>query len=188
MMHLIDKIQAFCPYNEQEEKDKKYILECLKSMDRIFTRENQIAHMTASGWIVNQDRTKVLMAYHKIYDSWAWLGGHADGEEDLLSVAVKEASEESGIQNVKPVTEDIFSLEVLTVDGHMKKGEYISSHLHLNVTFLLEADEKEVLRNKPDENTGVAWFTLEEALKASTEEWFVKNIYGKLNQKLTDYL
>lgn len=184
MRKLEEQIQSFVPFNEQEEKDKAYILSCLRHMNDIFTRENYVAHMTASGWVVNKDRTKVLMAYHKIYDSWAWLGGHADGEEDLLYVAMKEVSEESGIKNVRPVMEDIFSLEVLTVDGHVKRGEYLSSHLHLNVTYLLEVDEEELLISKPDENNAVAWFSLEEALKASTEEWFVKNIYRKLNAKL----
>lgn len=72
------------------------------------------------------------------------------------------------------------------MDGHMKKGKYVSSHLHLNVTYLLEADEQEVLAVKPDENSGVAWFTLEEAVAASTEPWFQENIYRKLNQKLQD--
>ena len=183
-MKLIEDLQSYIPYNVQEEKDKEYILTCLKSMDSIFTRENPITHMTASGWIVNRDRTKVLMAYHKIYDSWAWLGGHADGEEDLLQVALKEAKEESGIKNVRPVSEDIYSLEVLTVNGHMKKGKYISSHLHLNFTYLLEADEEEILTIKEDENSGVAWFLLEDALKASSEPWFVEHIYKKLNEKL----
>ena len=82
--------------------------------------------------------TRFLMAYHNIYDSWAWTGGHADGEADFLKVAIREAMEETGITRVTPVTEDIFSLEVLTVDGHEKKGAYVSSHLHLNVTYLLE--------------------------------------------------
>ena len=183
-MKIAEKIKAFVPFNEQEKKDKEFILQCLSTMPDIFSRSNTVAHMTASGWIVNKDRTKVLMAYHKIYDSWAWLGGHADGEEDLLLAALKEACEESGIKHVKPVTEDIFSLEVLTVDGHVKKGEYVSSHLHLNLTYLLEADEEENLTGKQDENTAVAWFSLEDALKASTEPWFVERIYGKLNAKL----
>ena len=74
------------------------------------------------------------MAYHNIYHSWAWTGGHADGEKDLLSVAIREAKEETGIKTVKPVMEGIFSLEVLTVDGHEKNGSYVPSHLHLNVT------------------------------------------------------
>ena len=183
-MKLVEKLESYVPYNEQEEKDKEFILHCLKHQDQIFTRENEMVHMTASAWIVNPERTKVLMAYHKIYDSWAWLGGHADGEDELLKVAMKEAKEESGLKNVRPVSEDIYSLEVLTVNGHVKKGEYVSSHLHLNVTYLLEADEEEILAVKPDENSGVGWFSLEDALKASTEEWFVKNIYSKLNAKL----
>jgi ADP-ribose pyrophosphatase YjhB (NUDIX family) len=183
-MNLVEKLKSYVPFNEQEEKDKVFILQCLEQQDNIFTRDNKMVHMTASAWIVNQDRTKVLMAYHKIYDSWAWLGGHADGEEELLKVAIKEAKEESGVESVKPIEENIFSLEVLTVNGHMKKGEYVSSHLHLNLTYLLEADETETLMMKEDENSAVGWFSLEEALKASTEEWFVRNIYSKLNEKL----
>ena len=141
-------------------------------------------HMTASAWVVNKARTKVLMVYHNIYDSWSWMGGHADGEEDLLSVALREVQEESGIRQVHPVTEDIYSLEVLTVDGHVKHGAYVSSHLHLNVTYLLEASEEESLHMKPDENSGVAWFGLEEAVKASSEPWFRERIYPKLNERL----
>ena len=80
------------------------------------------------------------MAYHRLYDSWAWLGGHADGDRDLLAVALREVREESGLAEVHPVSEDLYSLEILTVDGHEKHGRYVSSHLHLNVTYLLEAD------------------------------------------------
>ena len=69
------------------------------------------------------------MVYHNIYHSWSWLGGHADGETDLLSVAIQEVKEEAGISKVYPVSEEIFSLESLTVDGHVKKGKYVSSHL-----------------------------------------------------------
>ena len=123
------------------------------------------------------------MVYHNIYNSWSWLGGHADGETDLLQVAIREVKEEAGISNVWPVSEEIFSLESLTVDGHVKKGRYVSSHLHLNVTYLLEADSEEAVSIKTDENSGVAWFSQEEARKKSTEPWFVENVYSKLIQK-----
>ena len=149
-----------------------------------FSRENAVAHMTASAWVVNRERTKVLMVYHNIYNSWSWLGGHADGETDLLSVAVREVKEEAGISNVRPVSEEIFSLESLTVDGHMKKGKYVSSHLHFNLTYLLEADSEEAVSIKADENSGVAWFSPEEALMRSTEPWFVERVYIKLLKKM----
>ena len=180
---LIASIEQYQPYNEQEEMDKPLILEWIKNNDNAFLRENIVAHMTASAWVVNADRSKVLMVYHNIYNSWSWLGGHADGETDLLSVAVREVKEEASISNVTPVSEDIFSLESLTVDGHWKNGKYVSSHLHFNVTYLLEADSEEAVSIKADENSGVAWFTPEEALKKSTEPWFVEHVYKKLIEK-----
>ena len=181
---LIEQIKSYKPYNEQEEKDKSLILEWIRNNDNAFLRENTVAHVTASAWVVNKDRSRVLMVYHNIYDSWSWLGGHADGETDLLAVAVREVKEEAGISEVHPLTEEIFSLESLTVDGHVKNGGYVSSHLHLNITYLLEADSEEAVSIKEDENSGVAWFSSEEALKKSTEPWFVEHVYSKLIDKM----
>ena len=181
---LINQIEDYKPFNEQEKMDKLLLLNWIRNNDNAFSRENTVAHMTASAWVVNKDRSKVLMVYHNIYNSWSWLGGHADGETDLLSVALSEVKEEAGITNVKPVSEEIFSLESLTVDGHVKKGNYISSHLHLNVTYLLEADSDEAVSIKADENSGVAWFSPEKALEKSTEPWFVANVYSKLLEKM----
>lgn len=185
---LIEQVKTYKPFNEQEEKDKDLILYCLINEPDVFTRDNKLAHMTASAWVLDSKKEKVLMCYHNIYNSWSWLGGHADGENDLLKVAIKEVQEESSLKNVSPLTEDIFSLESLTVDGHIKRGEYVSSHLHLNLTYLLIADEKEELHIKNDENSGVKWFSPEEALQASTEPWFVKHIYSKLIEKSKLYI
>ena len=180
---LISQIKKYKAFNEQEEKDKYLLLEWIMDNEDAFSRENKIAHITATGWVVNKDRSKVLMVYHNIYNSWSWLGGHADGETDLLSVAIREVKEEAGISNVLPVSEDIFSLESLTVDGHWKNGKYVSSHLHFNVTYLLEADSEEAVSIKADENSGVAWFAPEEALAKSAEPWFVEHVYTKLIEK-----
>ncbi len=179
-------VEDFLPYNEQEGRDKGLLLQYLSSGESIFSRESLGTHMSASGWVVNRAHDKVLMAYHNIYDSWAWTGGHADGETDLLKVAVREAKEETGIRTVRPITGDIFSLEVLTVDGHEKKGAYVSSHLHLNVTYLLEADDREVLHKKEDENSAVGWFPVEECLMAVNEPWMRERIYRKLLDKMRD--
>ena len=129
------------PYNEQEEADRRQMLADVDGFSDLLTRENATAHFTASCWIVNPDRTKVLMAYHNLYQSWAWLGGHADGESDLLSVALREANEESGVLAV-PVSPEIFSLEILHVAPHVKRGKFVCAHLHLNATYLLEADDR----------------------------------------------
>ena len=183
-MKIIEEIKKYRPCNAQEQRDQALILDFLEKNGDAFLRSNLLAHMTASSWIVNPERTKTLMVYHNLYDSWSWTGGHADGETDLLSVALREAREETGIAHVRPLSPEIFSLEVLTVDGHEKRGEYVPSHLHMNVTYLLEAEESDTLHVCREENSGVAWFTLEEALKASSEPWFVERIYKKLNGKL----
>ena len=183
-MKTEQSIRSYIPFNEQEERDREVILDFLEKHPDAYERSNELAHFTASAWIVNPARDKILMAYHKIFDEWAWCGGHADGERDLLAVALREAKEETGLTDVRPVSDEIYSLEVLTVDGHEKRGEYVSSHLHLNVTYLLEADEGQTLRVCEEENAGVRWFTLDGALRASSEPWFVRRIYGKLNQKL----
>lgn len=183
-MKIVEEIKKYRPCNAQEQRDQALILDFLEKNGDAFLRSNLLAHMTASSWIVNPERTKTLMVYHNLYDSWSWTGGHADGETDLLSVALREAREETGIAHVRPVSPEIFSLEVLTVDGHEKRGAYVPSHLHMNVTYLLEAEESDTLHICREENSGVAWFSLEEALKASTEPWFVERIYKKLNGKL----
>ena len=183
-MNLLKELEVYQPFNEQEEKDKEFMIQFLKTYDNAFQRENKIAHVTSSAWVVNPSRTKVLMAYHNLYDSWAWLGGHNDGCEDCLKVALKEVKEESGVQDVKEVFSSIYSIEVLTVDGHVKKGNYVSSHLHLNVTYLLEADDRQDIFNKEDENSAVGWFDLDKAIAASSEPWFQEHIYKKLNEKL----
>ena len=180
---LLNQIEHYTPFNEQEETDKQLILNWIRNNTNAFSRENTVAHMTASAWVVNQDKSKILMVYHNIYNSWSWLGGHADGETDLLAVALREVKEEAGISHVCPVSEEIFSLESLTVDGHVKKGKYVSSHLHLNVTYLLEADSEEAVSIKADENSGVKWAKLDEAVALSSEPWIRERIYRKLIEK-----
>lgn len=188
-MNLIDlrnQIEKYKPYNEQEEKDKQTMLKYIDTFDNILVRENEFAHFTASSWVVNKERTKVLMIYHNIYQSWAWTGGHSDGEVDSLKVAIKELKEETGVENIKVLKEDIFSLEAITVNGHVKRGKYVSSHIHLNLTHLLEVDEKDILHIKADENSGVKWIPMEEINEVSKENWMKEKVYAKLNEKLKE--
>ena len=187
-MTLEEELTRYRPWNEQEAQDRAELLRRLKSGEALYTRDNAAGHLTASAWVVSPDRRQVLMAYHNLYNSWSWLGGHADGDHDLLAVALREVREESGLTAVRPVSRSIYSVEILTVDGHEKRGVYVSSHLHLNVTYLLEADPSVPVRRKPDENSAVAWFGLEEAVAASSEPWFRERIYKKLNAKLAPFL
>ena len=183
MEQLITQIEKYIPFNEQEVRDKAQILEFLRSGAELITRNNPVAHLTASAWVVSPDRKQVIMVYHNLYQSWSWMGGHADGDWDLLRVAKKEVMEECGLQELTVVSPEIFSLEVLCVDGHEKRGKYLSSHLHLNITYLFEADPSQPLRIKPDENSGVAWVAAEDIPQKTNEAWFRDRIYSKLQKK-----
>lgn len=182
--NLKESIEKFIPYNEQEEVDKNIMLKYINDFDDVLTRQNEYGHFTSSAFILNKERTKILMIYHKIYNSWAWTGGHSDGDSDLLYVAMKEAKEETGIKNVAPISKDIYSLELINVNGHEKRGKYVGSHVHLNVTYLLEADENEEIHIKEDENSGVKWVPINEALEMSSEPWVRDRVYAKIIDKM----
>ena len=187
-MALIDDIRAYEPFNEQEAVDRLVILRAFADDPHVFDRSAP-AHMACSIWTVDPAMQRTLMVYHNLYDSWSWIGGHADGERDLARVALRELEEETGVTGARLVPYGpggIFSLEVLTVDGHEKRGRYVGSHLHLNVTYLAVASPEEPLRVKPDENSGVRWFDLDDVCAVSTEPWIADRVYRKLIGKLAN--
>lgn len=175
-----DEIRAYVPQSEQEATDQRIILEYIDQYpDTVLTRENEYAHITSSGFVVNTDASKVLMAHHNIYRVWAWTGGHADGDGDLLAVALREAAEETGAAHIRPLGEGIVSLDILPVWGHMKRGRYVAAHQHLNVTYLLLADEGGPLAVREGENTRVGWLPADRLLEY-TNEWEMDGVYTKL--------
>ena len=100
-----------------------------------------------------------------------------------MQVALKEAREETGLTNLNVLSDGIYSLEIVTVDSHIKKGKYVPSHLHLDCCFLLEADEGEAVRIKEDENSGVKWVDINSVIEITKEDK-MKTIYQKLNDKI----
>ncbi len=182
-MELLKQIREYEPVNEQEEKDRQLMIDVLENDVDLFSRRNPY-HFTASAWITNRQHDRILMAYHNIYDSYSWLGGHCDGDSDTARVCLKEVNEESGLSNIRLLDEKICSLEVLTVAGHMKNGRYVSGHLHFNVTYYVEGDDSQTLTVRPQENKSVRWFDFDQAPYSSSEPWFINHIYLKLNEKL----
>ena len=179
----VDDIAAYVPRTEQEEANQALMLDYIRRFpDNILTRENRIAHFTASGFVVNADCSRVLMAHHNLYRVWAWTGGHADGDSDLLGVALREVREETGAVHVRPLSPAIASLDILPVWGHVKRGKWVSSHQHLNVTYLLTAEETDPLQIREGENTEVGWLPADRLLEL-TCEWQMDGVYTKLLER-----
>ena len=179
-MDYIKQIVNFTPANEQEIQDKRIILDYIEKFPHnILLRENEFAHITSSGFIMNKSLDKALMIHHNIRNTWVWTGGHVDGDADFLHVAIKEAKEETGINTLTALIENIVSIDILPVFGHVRKNKYVSAHLHLSVAYILIASEEETLIVNEDENSDVSWF----ALDRFTEDYFDSNdvyLYNKL--------
>lgn len=182
-MKLKHEIENYIPFIKQEEKDKEYFLNYINNFDDVLTRNNEIGHFSASAFVVNKDRTKLLVVYHNILEGWIYPGGHVDGEEDLLSVAMREVEEETG-QKTKVISNSIFSIQALPIKGHMKKGKYVSAHIHFDVVYLLEADDNKELSFRKEESSGVKWIPLNEATNESFVD-FIRPVNKKLIDKLS---
>ena len=181
-----ESIVRFQPGDAREAAEKEMMLDLIaRCGDGILSRESAFAHMTASSIIVNRDRTRTLMAFHKIYNSWAWTGGHADGESDFEAIARREAQEESGISALVRLGSGPASIEILPVWAHTKRGKAVGSHLHLNVSYLFEADDTLPLRICEDENSAVGWIEIDK-LEDFVSEPPMLPIYEKLLNRAND--
>ncbi len=181
-MNYIQDVKAFVPSNERQQIEKQTVLKWIATFpDNILTRDNAFAHMTASAMIFDQSRRNLLMVYHKIFDSWAWCGGHADGEQDLIATAMREAEEETGITGLMPLCGIPTGLDILPVKGHTKRGQWVAPHLHLSLCYSFIGDMSAPLRIKEDENTGVRWIPIDRLEQYVTEPYMLP-VYRQIVQ------
>ena len=109
---LRQALTSFTPLNDEEARDKEVILSSLQNGTEDFTpnvfNRSWPSHFTTSAWVVDPSKTQTLMVYHNIYNSWSWIGGHADGDTNLTRVAMRELKEETGLQEARLISDDIF--------------------------------------------------------------------------------
>lgn len=181
-MNLRQEIENYIPFDEQEKKDKEQFLRFIDTFDDVLTRDNIFGHFSASAFLVNKKRNKMIVVYHIINDGWIYPGGHADGDDNLLSVAVREVEEETGLK-AKILDENIYAIQSAPVKGHIKSGKYVSSHIHFDVLYLMEADDRSPLKYKENESKGVKWIGFEEADDKTMCD-FIRPIHKKIIEKL----
>ena len=182
-MKLRESIEMYKPLDAEEEKIKRDILDYMDKYTDVLTRDNKICHFASSGLVLNKERSKVLMVYHNIYKSWLVPGGHADGDADLLHVALKEVEEETN-KKAKILDNEIFQLSISPIIGHMKKGKYVDPHNHLDVFYLFETDDENPLIYRPEESSGVKWATIDELLDEENTVPFMHSVHKRMVKKL----
>jgi len=169
MSNFIKTLKDYVPFDKQDAADRQAILDFYKKYNGdIFTRDNAEGHMVTCCLVMNPERTKVLMAWHNIYKTFAWLGGHADGDEDLARVARKEVSQESGLKHAKMLGDIILTVSLLVVP-YVRKGKIVEAHKHLGFVYLFEASEVEPIRIAPKENSHIEWIPIEKIPKKIAE-------------------
>ena len=183
MSKTIEMLKKYIPFNKQEKEDIALIVKAEEIFGDILTRKNKFCHLTSSAFIINKNHTKVLCIYHNIYKSWSWVGGHADGDDDMLYVAEKETREETSLKKFNVLSQMPISVEILTVKSHVRKGEYVPAHQHFNITYLFEADENDAIHILEDENSNIGWLTFEELISKSNEPHMIP-FYEKIIEKI----
>ncbi|EEG30834.1 hydrolase, NUDIX family [[Clostridium] methylpentosum DSM 5476] len=161
-MNFIQMVTNYRPSCTQEAEDRQTILRYAQlAGPGVLERSDSIAHVTSSAFVLDTSLSHVLLVRHSLRGSWSWPGGHADGNPDLLSVAIRECREETGVRQLTPLSEQIASLDIFAVPAHWKNGDYVGAHLHFSVGFCLVCDRRQPLRPCPRENTAVEWFPLD---------------------------
>ena len=163
MKSLKQLIKNYTHRNPKE--NSAYEMLNLLKTDGCFLKDNYDGHFTGSAWIVSTDKDKILMTYHKKLGMWLQLGGHADGENDLLKVALREAKEESGIHYFNILSDEIFDLDIHEIPKQMNQP----SHKHYDIRFLLETDPASNKITISDESYDVAWIPIDEVIALNPE-------------------
>lgn len=142
--NLLNLLNEYQPTTEEKEFKEK-TLDFINNNQDCFERSLLIGHLTASAWILNKEESKALLMHHTKLDRWVQLGGHCDGDTDILAVAIKEAQEESGIENIIPISKKIFDIDV----HHIPEYKGIPAHTHYDIRFLLKVTgDEDVVQNR----------------------------------------
>lgn len=146
-------LQRYEPLDPEEVVSKKRMLELLTICDDCFLRSCRVGHFTSSAFLLNKDMTHVCLMHHTKFDIWMHLGGHCDGNSDVLNVSIKEAQEESGIKNIRPIDHGIFDIDIHLTPPYSND----EAHYHFDIRFLLHAYEDDRLI-KNHESKELRWF------------------------------
>lgn len=162
---LLDLLREYRPLDRHDRLQKEKIETFVRDHFDCFERSNVKGHVTGSAWIVDHAGRRVLLTHHKKLNKWLQLGGHSDGNPNLLQVALREAWEESGLEGLTPLSPHIFDLDVHSIPP--REGE--PGHYHYDIRFAFRAPAgKELIIS--EESHQLSWVPLDDLSQYSDEE------------------
>ena len=171
-MKLLQLLQMYHPTPEELDT-KERMISFVQNHPDCFERTLEIRHVTGSAWLISRDGASVLLTHHAKFDQWMQLGGHSDGETDVLQTALREAREESGIEGIVPVSNLIFDIDIHQTAARGAE----KAHLHYDVRFLLRVTSSEEFKISP-ESKKLQWFGTDPA-KLPTQSLSVRRMFEK---------
>ncbi len=155
---LLDVLKRYKPFDDNEALMLAKFIDFLSSGENHFDRSRLDGHVTGSAWALDKSKEYALLTHHLKLDKWLQLGGHCDGNKDVLSVALTEVREESGLKSIRAVTNAVFDIDVHRIPA----SKNVPAHFHYDVRFLLEADKKETIKKQDLESKDVRWVKLQD--------------------------
>ena len=154
---LLDQLNGHAPADPDEEGKLRRIISFVETNPRCFDRSLAVGHITGSAWLLNDSGTHVLLTHHRKLKRWLQLGGHADGQTDVLEVALREAREESGLPRIEPIESSVFDVDVHDIPALGGAP----AHEHFDIRYLLRAVGDEPVAIS-DESLELAWVSPEQ--------------------------
>jgi 8-oxo-dGTP pyrophosphatase MutT (NUDIX family) len=172
---LITALENYDGATEEEKSFRGLFLDLLLHPDA-FQRDHLPGHITGSAWIVDSSKTFVLLTHHAKLNKWLQPGGHADGDENILNVALREATEETGLTDFKLLDDGIFDIDIHTIPARKE----FPAHLHYDVRFLLQADKQKSLVSTV-ESHALAWVAFDQLASLSRGNVSMIRMANKVN-------
>ncbi len=172
--NLIEKLTNYQPMTTEEKESREFMISFANATEDCFDRTQLAGHFTGSSWIINQSWDKVILLNHVKLSRWLQPGGHCDGNPVILETAMKEAEEETGLKNLRLISEEIFD-----IDAHSVKHDENPEHIHYDVRFLFEADDTEELILEEGKAKEVKWVPLEDIQNLVNNEESIMRMLDK---------